>query len=55
MSLLAAITICFAGHRMKRAAPQGPVLMSGNLSKKRPRQLDAPVLQGMTGVIEDTG
>lgn len=51
----AAITICFAGQRMKRASPLGAVLMSGDLSKKRPRQLDAPVLPGMAGVIEDTG
>lgn len=43
---------------MKRAGPQGAVLMSGDLSKKkkkRPGQLDAPVLPGMAGVIEDTG
>lgn len=41
---------------MKRAGPQGALLMSGDLSKKkRPGQLDAPVLPGMAGVIEDTG
>lgn len=54
--MLAVITICFAGQRMKRASPQGTELMSGNLSgkKKKARQLDAPVLPGMTSVIEDT-